>query len=572
MENRKNEKRDSRQDDSDEESEILEESPCGRWLKRREELEQLNIPGIDATFLAMDSEEGVEVVWNEVILNRWDSRTSKAREERIKSELDRLVQLDHPNIVKLHKYWTDISDVKARVILITEYMSSGSLKQFLKKTKRNVIKMALPAWKRWCTQMLSALCYLHSSYPPIIHGNLTCDTIFISHNGLIKINAIAPNIIHRTVRSVREDIPANMHFVAPEIGIYKEETSFYVAPVHTPISPAIDIFSFGICALEMAALEITSNSESSQIITQETIYKTIESLDNPLQKDFIRACLSQLPVRRPPAKKLLFHPVIFEVPSLRLLSAHVIVNTPSYQPEQLTEEALNPSLLEHHQPETILAEVKANETRPAVTIKISDAPRREMEKFFEEVRNGAHPLTALVPTYHPPLVSRHRTTSPELAESPDLEEEHRRVASVQCSVRPHDSSDPAHSCSNSNTSSAACPPSLSSAASTAAASATSNTTITPSNCECSVTLVLRLDDKMNRQLSCEWRSNDSAKALVEELFTFGLIHADDRELVTRVIEDSLCKSKNSNQEVVVESNVSEALSSNCIQSQQSQPV
>lgn len=27
-----------RRDDSDEESEILEESPCGRWLKRREEV------------------------------------------------------------------------------------------------------------------------------------------------------------------------------------------------------------------------------------------------------------------------------------------------------------------------------------------------------------------------------------------------------------------------------------------------------------------------------------------------------------------------------------------------------
>ena len=133
-----------RNDDSDEESEIIEESPCGRWLKRREEVEQRNIPGIDATFLAMDTEEGVEVVWAEVILTNWDPKLSKAREEKIKQELDRLLQLDHPNIVKLHKYWTDISDDKARVIFITEFMSSGSLKQFLKKTKRNTIKMALP--------------------------------------------------------------------------------------------------------------------------------------------------------------------------------------------------------------------------------------------------------------------------------------------------------------------------------------------------------------------------------------------------------------------------------------------
>lgn len=31
--------------------------------------------------------------------------------------------------------------------------------------------------------------YLHSCSPPIIHGNLTCDTIFIQHNGLVKIGS-----------------------------------------------------------------------------------------------------------------------------------------------------------------------------------------------------------------------------------------------------------------------------------------------------------------------------------------------------------------------------------------------
>lgn len=30
-------------EDSEDESEILEESPCGRWLKRREEVRLLNI-------------------------------------------------------------------------------------------------------------------------------------------------------------------------------------------------------------------------------------------------------------------------------------------------------------------------------------------------------------------------------------------------------------------------------------------------------------------------------------------------------------------------------------------------
>jgi nuclear receptor-binding protein len=147
-------------------------------------------------------------------------------------------------------------------------MSSGSLKIFLKRTKRNVKKLPLQAWRRWCTQILSALryysenqikfnfhvlilvnsffSYLHSCTPPIIHGNLTCDTIFIQHNGLVKIGSVAPDAINHHVKTCRENIK-NMHFIAPEYGAAINATS---------LTPAIDIFSFGMCALEMAALEI----------------------------------------------------------------------------------------------------------------------------------------------------------------------------------------------------------------------------------------------------------------------------------------------------------------------------
>ncbi|TNN43738.1 Nuclear receptor-binding protein [Liparis tanakae] len=175
------------EDESEDEFDILEESPCGRWQKRREEVNQRNVPGIDDAYLAMDTEEGVEVVWNEVMIS--ERKNFKLLEEKVKAVFDNLIHLEHANIVKFHKYWADTKENRARVIFITEYMSSGSLKQFLKKTKKNHKTMNEKAWKRWCTQILSALSFLHSCDPPIIHGNLTCDTIFIQHNGLIKIGS-----------------------------------------------------------------------------------------------------------------------------------------------------------------------------------------------------------------------------------------------------------------------------------------------------------------------------------------------------------------------------------------------
>ncbi|XP_013144741.1 PREDICTED: nuclear receptor-binding protein homolog [Papilio polytes] len=79
-------------EDSEDESEILEESPCGRWLKRREEVEQRDVPGIDCAHLAMDTEEGVEVVWNEVQFS--ERKNFKAQEDKIQLVFDNLTRLD----------------------------------------------------------------------------------------------------------------------------------------------------------------------------------------------------------------------------------------------------------------------------------------------------------------------------------------------------------------------------------------------------------------------------------------------------------------------------------------------
>lgn len=304
------------------------------------------MPGIDCAHLAMDTEEGVEVVWNEVQFS--ERRNFKAQEEKIQQVFENLTQLEHPNIVKFHRYWTDTHNDKPRVIFITEYMSSGSLKQFLKRTKRNVKRLPLQAWRRWCTQILSALSYLHSCSPPIIHGNLTCDTIFIQHNGLVKIGSVAPDAIHHHVKTCRENMK-NMHFIAPEYGCECRIQSrrreggnsddmrhnamnsnppalLFPFILSAAVTPAIDIYSFGMCALEMAALEIQGNGDSGTLVTDEQIAATIESLDHAQQKDFILKCLNKDPAARHTARELLFHSLLFEVHSLKLLAAHCLVD------------------------------------------------------------------------------------------------------------------------------------------------------------------------------------------------------------------------------------------------------
>ncbi len=92
------------------------------------------------------------------------------------------------------------------------------------------------------------------------------------------------------------------------------------------MTPAVDIYSFGMCALEMATLEIQgANGETGSLVTEEQVQRTIEGLEVLIQSDFIRACLKTEPELRPTARGLLFHRALFEVSPLRLLAAHTVV-------------------------------------------------------------------------------------------------------------------------------------------------------------------------------------------------------------------------------------------------------
>lgn len=127
--------------------------------------------------------------------------------------------------------------------------------------------------------------YLHNSEAPIIHGNLSGETIFIQHNGLIKIGSIAPDIVNAHVKTCIDNSwwTKNRHFMAPELHeIYSLEnpattassnsgstsasatsssqflsvntavTSGHLQWVDNQSTPAVDIYSFGMVALEVS--------------------------------------------------------------------------------------------------------------------------------------------------------------------------------------------------------------------------------------------------------------------------------------------------------------------------------
>uniref|UniRef100_A0A667HH42 Nuclear receptor binding protein 2 n=1 Tax=Lynx canadensis TaxID=61383 RepID=A0A667HH42_LYNCA len=501
-----------REDESEDESDILEESPCGRWQKRREQVNQGNMPGVQSTFLAMDTEEGVEVVWNE--LHFRDRKAFATHEEKIQTMFEQLALVDHPNIVKLHKHWLDASEARARVIFITEYVSSGSLKQFLKKTKKNHKAMNARAWKRWCTQILSALSFLHACNPPIIHGNLTSDTIFIQHNGLIKIGSGAGGVGGAGTagggggcrKPWAEDTQPH-HTDACSFSLrWRVQCGTASSPMHSQmISEALSAWSVrnhGTCtsshqSTAMAVLEIQANGDTR--VTEEAITRARHSLSDPNMREFVLSCLARDPSRRPSAHNLLFHRVLFEVHSLKLLAAHCFLQHQYLMPENVVEEKTKAVDLN-----AVLAELP-RPARPPLQWRYSEVSYLELDKFLEDVRNGIYPLmnfAAARPLGLPRVLApppeetqKAKTPTPEPFDS-----ETRKVIQMQCNLERSEDKARWH-----------------------------------------LTLLLVLEDRLHRQLTYDLLPTDSAQDLAAELVHYGFVHEDDRTKLAAFLESTFLK-------------------------------
>ncbi|KAK4844798.1 hypothetical protein QYF36_024552 [Acer negundo] len=262
-----------------EDGEFVEKDPSGRYCRYDEILGK---GAFKTVYKAFDEVNGIEVAWNQV--NIEDVLQSPVQLERLYSEVHLLKSLKHENIIKFYNSWVD--DKNKTINMITELFTSGSLRQYRKKHKNVDMK----AIKNWARQILQGLHYLHSHNPPIIHRDLKCDNIFVNgNNGKVKIGDLGLAIVMQqpTARSVI----GTPEFMAPEL--YDEE-----------YNELVDIYSFGMCMLEM----VTCEYPYSECKNQAQIYKKVTSgikpaslgkVNNPQVKQFIEKCLVPASERLP---------------------------------------------------------------------------------------------------------------------------------------------------------------------------------------------------------------------------------------------------------------------------------
>ncbi|XP_078111465.1 serine/threonine-protein kinase WNK2 isoform X4 [Sander vitreus] len=288
----------SEENEEEAEMKAVSTSPGGRFLKFDIELGRGSFKTV---YKGLDTETWVEVAWCEL----QDRKLSKVERQRFKEEAEMLKGLQHPNIVRFYDFWESPLKGKKCIVLVTELMTSGTLKTYLKRFK----VMKPKVLRSWCRQILKGLHFLHTRTPPIIHRDLKCDNIFITGpTGSVKIGDLG--LATLKAASFAKSVIGTPEFMAPEM--YEEH-----------YDEAVDVYAFGMCMLEMA----TSEYPYSECQNAAQIYRKVTSgvkpasynkVIDPEIKEIIGECICQKKEERYTIKDLLNHAFFAEDTGVRV--------------------------------------------------------------------------------------------------------------------------------------------------------------------------------------------------------------------------------------------------------------
>jgi hypothetical protein len=284
-------------DDILDENRVLEESPNGRWNKLATEISIQILFDFDTIHLAIDTEKGLELAWNEIHLDQLKVKLNnetqiKKFDSNIKIILNYLIKLDHLNILTFYDYWYNKNESKW--IVITELSTAGSLKKLLDNSRQTKTPIKPKTYKRWLNQLLNAMIYIHLQHVSIFQGNLNTEKIFIQNNSAIK---IAPSLLNLCLKNN-----------SPEVVHSEKRCINNILNFDNDIVDK-DLYSLGLIAIEIFTAHLNLNSVVSNLsltaaattsaniqliakLVKENMYEKIKQIFDFDQFNFIYNCLS----------------------------------------------------------------------------------------------------------------------------------------------------------------------------------------------------------------------------------------------------------------------------------------
>ena len=247
-------------------------------------------------------------------------------DKKFLKEIEILVKLDHPNIIRIYEYYVD----EVHYYLITEYLSGGELYDTIVKSKQFSEEKAAFILK----QIVSAVYYLHSKH--IVHRDIKPENILMEHEkneNQQKLLSANTNIINSNTRSTTllnkstTIVPAkNLSIKLIDFGTcnyftenkkltLKVGTPYYIAPevLKRRYNEKCDIWSCGVILYILLIGYPPFNGKTTELIFNKVIEGTYNMKGNewsrisPSAKDLVNKMLMYDPEKRPSAEEILTH-------------------------------------------------------------------------------------------------------------------------------------------------------------------------------------------------------------------------------------------------------------------------
>ncbi|XP_058713303.1 serine/threonine-protein kinase PAK 3-like [Poecile atricapillus] len=261
---------------------VNKENPVTKYI----ELESLGSGGFGEVSRALDIATGGEVAIKKISVQGVRRKILTMNEIRI-MESNR-----SPRVVNYLASYL----VHEELWLVMEYMDGGTLRDLIDEAQMSEEEIA--AVSRECLQGLD---FLHSNH--VIHRDVKSNNILLRTDGSVKLADFGLSVQLTPEKNQRCSVIGTPWWMAPEV--VKRQ----------PYGPKVDVWSFGIVAIEMAEQKtpydsFTARSAKYHIATKGTPQLRQPDQFSPLLRDFLSCCLQKGEAQRWSAKELLQHQFI----------------------------------------------------------------------------------------------------------------------------------------------------------------------------------------------------------------------------------------------------------------------
>jgi serine/threonine protein kinase len=226
-------------------------------------------------------------------------RTDEDASVQMIVELSVMAALNSPYIVSFHGFYRENNEIS----LIMEHMTGGDLFKFFDDSYS--VKPDVNTVYTILLHVARGIHYLHSQTPPIVHRDLKLENILLDASGNAKLTDFGASTFYLDDYRITTNIQT--------VG-----TRPYTCPYDKQMTPALDIYAFGVvCLMMLSTLIIQDDDDATIIITMfeaynipglfAFLYTKLPYADNVHLKSLmlhIHNCLNPEALKRPSASKM----------------------------------------------------------------------------------------------------------------------------------------------------------------------------------------------------------------------------------------------------------------------------